>query len=67
MKPICHTNKLEQFIRQFKMFGTSMNRLPWVILWTSGTSEVGTFCSLVNVYAPICIHEGYHFVSRPMA
>lgn len=34
---------------------------PWVILWTRGTSEVGTFCSLVNASLPILTHECYHF------
>lgn len=42
-------------IRQFKMSGSSTDRLPLVLLWTSGTSEVGTFLSLVNVPSLILI------------
>ena len=30
------------------------------------TSEVGTFCGLLNVSPAILIHEGCHFVSRLM-
>ena len=31
------------------------------MIWTSRASEVGTFCSLVNVSPSILIHEGYLF------
>ena len=32
----------------------------------SGTSEAGTFCSLIYVSPLVLIHEGRHFVSRPV-
>ena len=40
-----------------------MNRLPSVLLWTSGTNEADTFSSLVHVSHLILIREGYHLVS----
>ena len=61
-----HLPELEWSIRQFKMSGSSTDRLPLVLLWASGTSEVGTFLSLVNVSSLILIHEGNHLVSRTM-
>lgn len=35
------------------MSGSSKKRLPWVVLQTNGTLEVGTSCSLVDVSKPI--------------
>ena len=61
-----HLPELEWSIRQFKMSGSSTDRLPSVLLWTRGTSEVGTFLDLVNVSSVILIHEGNHLVSRTM-
>ena len=61
-----HLPDLKWSIRQFKMSESSTNRLPWVVLQINGTSEVGTFGGLINVFSPILIHKGYHFVSRPM-
>ena len=40
------------------------NRLPWFVCLTSGTSKVGTFCNLVNIFPPILTHECLHFVNR---
>lgn len=49
------------------MFVYSMNRLLGVVLQTKGTSEAGTFCSLVTVSPPILTYECYNFAHRPMA
>ena len=59
MKSICQT--LNGPLGSLKMSGSNTNSLPWVVLWTNGTSEVGTFCGLVNLSPPILIHEGYCF------
>ena len=64
---ICILPDLKWSIGQFKMSESSTNRPPWVVLQVNETSEVGTFCGLVIVFSPILIHEGYHFVSRPVA
>ena len=37
--------------------------LPWGVLWTTRTIEVGTFCSFVKVSLTIFIH---HFVNKPL-
>lgn len=50
----------------FKCPGAILTVLPRVVLRTSGTSEIGAFCGLVNVSLPILIHEGCHLVNRPM-
>lgn len=60
-----HLPYLQWSTQQFKMSTSSANRLPCVILLTSGAREAGPFCSLINVFSPILIHECYHFVSRP--
>ena len=48
----------------FKMSERSMNKLPWLVLQTNGTNEVGSLFSLVNVSQLILIHESHPFVSR---
>ena len=40
------------------MSRSGTNRLPWVVVQTSGISEMGTFCGLLNVSPPLLIHEG---------
>ena len=55
-----HLPELQWSIQQFKMSESSTNRLPWIVIWMSGTSEVGTFCRLVKATLPILVHEGYH-------
>lgn len=45
--------------------GNSLNRFSWIVLWTGGTHEVGTFSSLINISPPVLLHECYNFV-RPM-
>ena len=52
-----HLPEPEWSIRQFKMSRNNANRLPWVVLQTSGTSEVGIFQSLVNGSSPMLTHE----------
>lgn len=43
----------------------SVNRLPRVVVWTSGTSETGTSHGLI-ISPPILVHERYHFVRGAM-
>ena len=59
---VIHLLDLKWSIKQFNMYRSSTNKLPWIVLETSGTSEVGTLCSLVNVFLPVLIHEDYHCV-----
>ena len=42
--------ELEWSVRWFKMSKSHINGLLWIVIWTSGTSEVGTFCSLLSVF-----------------
>lgn len=57
MKSICQNSKW--FIGQFKMPKGSANRLLWVVLSTSETSEVRAFCGLAN--STHLIHERSRF------
>ena len=44
-----HLPNLDWCIRQFKMSRRRISSLSWTVFWTGGTSEVDTFCDLVNV------------------
>lgn len=57
-----HLPNLILFVRQFKMPGSNANKLPWVVLQTSGTGE---FCDLTNIAPPALIYECYYIVSGP--
>ena len=59
---VIHLLDLKWSIKQFNMYRSSTNKLPWIVLQTSGTSEVGTLCSIVNVFSTVLIHEDYHCV-----
>lgn len=61
MKSICQT--LNGPLGSLKYLGAVMNRLLWIVFWTS---RVGIFCGLVHISPPILIHECCHFFSRPM-
>lgn len=63
---VIHLLDLKWSIKQFNMCRSSTNKLPWIVLQTSGTSEVGTLCSLLNVFSPVLMHEDSHCVSRSM-
>lgn len=61
---VIHLLDLKWSIKQFNMCRSSTNKLPWIVLQTSGTSEVGT--RLLNVFSPVLMHEDSHCVSRSM-
>lgn len=48
------------------MFGSTMNRILWVVHWTNETSKRGSFCGPLDVSLSKLIHGCYHFVSRSM-
>lgn len=50
MEKVLWNQYLKWFTRQPKISGSSVNRLPWVELFVSCTSEVNTFVSPVCVY-----------------
>lgn len=56
---------LEWYIRQFKMYRASENRL-FLGYTLDRWEKVGAFHSLINTSAPILIHTCYHFVSGLM-
>lgn len=59
-----HLPELVQSTRHSKMLRSSFHRLPWVLVWTSETSELGILYVFFNVSLPVLIHEDYHFITR---
>jgi len=49
-----------------KVSRISTDNIPWVVFGAGGASKVGTFYVLIDNSPLVLVHNGYHFVRRPI-